>query len=236
MNMPPRKTKPITHHIPEHLYEAFLQNATEFLQNAHVGSTTAQRALEVRSQDRDAGLDSLAFLLRLTLGSSGQCGIVARFLAGLYNGIDFPFDLTELRAIDADLFEHCMAVLRLDNTPTVEIHKYIPDGDKVFLKMLQDWNLVKRPAPPPTAGEWYNVTYASYGSAPGYRSYSLFVQMDGKDGKPPGERIELNFTAEDSVRIVQDIIDIHKQAWDRNDRRAPIDIKPGEQRPHWLPK
>jgi hypothetical protein len=95
--IPPRTTKPITHHVPEHLYEAFLQNATEFLQDAHTGSTAAQRAIEVRLKDRDAGLDSLAYLLRITHGSSGQCGVVARFLAGLYNGSDFPFDMTELR-------------------------------------------------------------------------------------------------------------------------------------------
>jgi hypothetical protein len=235
MNIPIRRTKPVTHHVPEHLFEAFLQNATEFLQNARGGSTAAQRAAELRLQDKDAGLDSLAVLIDLTRGDTGQCGVVARFLAGLYNGADFPFDLTELRGLDADLFEHCMAVLRLDNHPEVEIHKYIPDGDKVFLKMLQDWSLVKRPAPPPPPGEWYNVTYASYGNAPGYRSVSLFVQLDGKDGKPPGERIELNFTAEDAVSIVEDIIGIHKQAWDRNDRGAPIDIKPGEVRPRWLP-
>jgi hypothetical protein len=234
MNMP-RKTVPVTHHVDAHLYEAFLDNARTFLQNARGGTTPQQRAAELRLQDRDAGLDSLRVLVDLTRGDSGQCGIVARFLAGLYNGIDFPFDLSELRALDADLFEHCMAVLRLDNTPTVEIHKYIPDGDKVFLKLLQDWGMVKRPAPPPPAADWYNVTYASYGTAPGYRSVSLFVQLDGKDGAPPGERIELNFTADDSVRIVEDIIGIHKQAWDRNERREPIDVKPGEKRPRWLP-
>jgi hypothetical protein len=235
--IPPRTTKPVTHHIPDHLYEAFLQNATAFLQNARTGDTAAQRAIEVRLKDRDAGLDSLAYLLRLTLGTSGQCGIVARFLAGLYNGNDFPFNLTELRGLDADLFEHCVATLRLDNEPTVEIHKYIPDGEKVFLKLLQDWDLVKRPAPPPPAADWYNVKYDSYGNAPGYRNYSMFVRLALKNGQPgQSERIELNFNAEDSAQIAQDIMEIHRFAWDQSSRGMPIDLKPSEHRPHWLPK
>lgn len=231
----PRETKPVTHHVPAHLFEAFLQNATEFLQNARGGNTAPQRAAEIRLQDKDAGLDSLHVLVELARGDTGQCGVVARFLAGLYNGDDFPFDLTELRGLDADLFEHCMAVLRLDNKPEVEVHKYIQDGEKVFKEMLYSWNLAKRPSPPPAAADWYNVSYGGCGNAPGYRSYSLFFRSDGKDGKPAGERVELCFTADDSTRIARDIIDIHQLAWDRNDRREPIDIKPGETRPRWLP-
>jgi hypothetical protein len=228
MNMPIRRTRPVTHHIDEHLYEAFLQNATEFLQKARGGNTTAQRAIEVRLQDKDAGLDSLFALVDLTRGDSGQCGIVARFLAGLYNGTDFPFDMTELRGLDADLFEHCMAVLRLDRHPAVEIHKYFPNGDEVFLKMLQDWNLVERPAPPPAGGERYIVNYDSYGNAPGYRDVSLYVKFSDE---PERHRVELHFSAADAASIAEDIVGLHRRAWENG---GPIDIQPGEKRPRWL--
>lgn len=139
----PQKTRPITHHVDEHLVEPFLAAATDFFAQARGSTTSGQRAAEVRAQDKDAGLDSLAHLVELASGDTGQCGIVARFLAGLYNGPDFPFDLTELRGLDADLFEHCMAVLRLGYHPEVEIHNYIPNGSAVFKRMLLDWNLIK---------------------------------------------------------------------------------------------
>src|SRR5207249_151353 len=122
------------------------------------GNTSAQRAAEVRARDRDAGLDSLTHLARIAEGDTGQCGIIARFLAGLYNGTAFPFDLTELRGLDDDLFEHCLSVLRLDNIPATEIHKYFPDGEVRWQRMIKDWGLDKQAPtePEPERGQWYN--------------------------------------------------------------------------------
>lgn len=57
--MPPHpKTQAITHHVPEHLIEALLQATDEFFSAARGGQTRGQRAVEVRAQDRHAGLDS----------------------------------------------------------------------------------------------------------------------------------------------------------------------------------
>lgn len=36
----------------------------------------------------------------------------ARFLLGLYNGQSFPFDLTRLRSVDAQVLEDCLVVLQ----------------------------------------------------------------------------------------------------------------------------
>lgn len=232
-NFGPRKTKEVTHHVPEHLFEAFLQNSSEFLQNARGGNTAAQRALEVRAQDRDAGFDSLDWLVDLTLGETGQCGIVARFLASLYNGQDFPFDLTELRGLDDDLFEHCLAVLRLDNTPTVEIHNYLPDGEKVFRKMLEDWNLIKRPTPAP-AGDHFYARLVTISNVPGYRYASLRMRFEGQGNDAPLTQIA--FSADDTARIACDLRELHQFAWEpRSSGERPLDAKPNERRPFWLP-
>lgn len=137
MSLPPRpKTRAITHQVPQHLVEAFLKIANELFTNARGMRTVAQRAEAVRAQDIDMGLDSLVHLAEVAEGDSLQAGIAARFLAGLYNGQAYPFDLTELRALDADLFEHCLAVLRLDNRPKVEIHQYFPDGQARFQRLI----------------------------------------------------------------------------------------------------
>jgi hypothetical protein len=119
----------------------------------------------------------------------------------------------------------------------VGIQNYIPDGERVFLKLLHDWNMVKRPAPPPPAPDWYNVRYDSYGSAPGYRGFSMFHRLALKDGQPgQSERIELNFNAQDPAQILQDVFEIHKFVWDDSSRKAPIDCKLGAHRLDWFPK
>ena len=70
-----------------------------------------------------------AAALRLyTLASThdhGQTRYVGRFLAGLYNGYRFPFDLTDFRCLDTSLFMDCLHVLIMDQRPKEEIHMVI---------------------------------------------------------------------------------------------------------------
>lgn len=224
------KTQAITTEVPEHLVDAFIDTMDAFLAEAHNGTTSAQRAAEVRAQDKDAGLDSLVHLLAFTESDVGQAAVIARFLAGLYNGTDFPFDMTDLRGLDGDLFEHCLAVLRLDNRPTTEVHGYIPNGEARWEKMIAQWGLDDRPAPEPrpVEGEHYQCRYVTCGEAPGYRDVTLIVSIaDDPTRRVP---IEMRFSAADSVQIAEDLVGIHRRA--RN-RGTPIDAKEGEKRPTW---
>jgi len=222
----------VTNEVPEHLFQDFVVHTREFFAKAYGGQTDAQRAAEVRAQDHDAGLDSLAELFDLARSDTGQAGIVARFLAGLYNGMDFPFDLTELRGLDATLFEHCLAVLRLDNRPKVEIHRYLPHGEQRMKQLLLDWGLVTRPVPPPSAGEDYNVRYVTHGYAPGYRDVSIQIRFEQDAADAPATRLYLS--AADCANLARDLLDIHKREWRVGQR--PLDAKPEEQRPRWLPQ
>lgn len=229
--MNPQEFVEVKMQVPKHLVGAFNQAVREFFVQARGGKTTGQLAEEVRASDRDAGLDSLVHLLQIAEHDSGQSRTVACFLAGLYNGTDFPFDLTELRGLDADLYEHCLAVLRLDSSPSVEIHQYLPDGTERFRSMIRAWNLDNRPdaEPVPVEGERYNVRYITYSNAPGYRAITLSVGFE--DDLSRERPVKLNFTAEDSARISRDILDIHRSCWRDSE---PIDKKPGENRPTWL--
>ena len=78
----------------------------------------------------DAGVPALQRLYKVAQGSSGQCRYLARFLASCYNGYRCPFDLTDLRAIDHELWLDCMAVLAMDAHPAQEVHRYFEDGGK----------------------------------------------------------------------------------------------------------
>jgi hypothetical protein len=46
--------------------------------------------------------------------TTGQAGRLVRFLAGVYNGQDYPFDLTDLRALDTRLANACLDYLNYD--------------------------------------------------------------------------------------------------------------------------
>jgi hypothetical protein len=236
MNIPPRpKTHRITSDVPEHLLEAFQHTVTEFFTNAHGGQTSAQRAAEIRAGDRDRGLDSLLQLVDVAEGGTEQAETVAEFLAGLYNGTDYRFDLTALRALEDDLFEHCLAVLRLDHRPTVEVHGYFPGGEQRWQQIIARWNLDKRPAPEPAPvhGERYQARYVTNQEAPGYRDITLVVAIDGDPARQLP--IELHFSAADSESMARDLLDLHRRAWAPRDHRAgPIDVKAGELPPRWL--
>lgn len=73
---------------------------------------------------------------------TGQSQVVARFLLGLYNGYRFPFDLTEFRRLDTDLFEMCLQVLEMDATPEREIHDAMGIPGEAFERLARDWGWV----------------------------------------------------------------------------------------------
>lgn len=81
---------------------------------------------------RAAGIEALHRLMPVAQQDSGQSQRIARFLLGLYNGSRFPFDLTDLRGLDYELFQDCMAVLAMDYMPEMEVHRYFDDGGALF--------------------------------------------------------------------------------------------------------
>ena len=90
---------------------------------------------------RASGEVALRRLFDVAHGHSGQCKVVARFLLGCYNGLRFPFDLTDLRMIDSQLFDDCMAVLKMDARPEQEVHCYFPSGGRKFEALAVNWRI-----------------------------------------------------------------------------------------------
>lgn len=86
------------------------------------------------------GTEALKRLIDLAQGDSGQSGVVARFVLGLYNGQRFPFDLTDFRRLDDDLYLDCMRVLRMDARITDrEVHAYFDEGGQLFERIARLW-------------------------------------------------------------------------------------------------
>ena len=85
-----------------------------------------------RPKRRQEGVQALQRLVPISLNDTGQSQVVARFLLGLWNGRAYPFDLTELRGLDAELYADCLAVLQLDRLCEREVHEYIKGGWAVW--------------------------------------------------------------------------------------------------------
>ncbi len=91
-----------------------------------------------------AGEAALRRLFDLAHGDTGQCKVVAAFLLGLYHGGRFPFDLTDFRLLDRELFDDCLTVLRMDQQLEQEVHQYFPNGGKAFEQLAVDWRVPDR--------------------------------------------------------------------------------------------
>lgn len=121
-----------------------------------VPSPEAIAAFEQRKKDqaaydaslpkiREEGEAALRRLLPIAQGDSGQCRHVAAFLLGLYNGRRFLFDLVSLRGLDLEIFNDCMAVLRMDHVPVREVHMYFEQGNDeahtIFEGLAKRWGM-----------------------------------------------------------------------------------------------
>lgn len=99
-----------------------------------------QRFAQERAESEAAGVPALERLVRVARGGSGQCHYIRRFLLGLFNGHRWPFDMTGLRCLDAELQADCLAVLRMDMNPRCEVHERIANGIAIFLEF---WEIEK---------------------------------------------------------------------------------------------
>jgi hypothetical protein len=73
--------------------------------------------------------------------TTGGAKRLVRFLAGLYNGQDYPFDLTELRGLDTKLANTCLDYLNYDRLGTAEIHKHLANGERDLHRWLEEYRI-----------------------------------------------------------------------------------------------
>lgn len=73
--------------------------------------------------------------------TTGQAGRLVRFLAGVYNGGDFPFDLTDLRALDTELANACLDYLNYDRLGKREVHHHLSGGERELHQWFRDYGI-----------------------------------------------------------------------------------------------
>jgi hypothetical protein len=73
--------------------------------------------------------------------TTGGAKRLVRFLAGLYNGQDYPFDLSELRGLDTKLANACLDYLNYDRLGIAEVHKNLANGERDLHRWLEDYHI-----------------------------------------------------------------------------------------------
>ncbi len=73
--------------------------------------------------------------------TTGGAKRLVRFLAGLYNGQDYPFELTELRGLDTNLANACLDYLNYDRLGIKEVHKHLANGERDLHRWLEEYRI-----------------------------------------------------------------------------------------------
>ncbi len=76
---------------------------------------------------------------------SGQTRRLVRFLAAIYNGDEFHFDLTDFRVLDTELANACVDYLNYDRLGKAEVHTHLPGRGRQMQKFIADYGI--RPQP-----------------------------------------------------------------------------------------
>jgi len=94
-------------------------------------------------ETRVASLETVFHTQGRHLGTSGG-RVCATLLASLYNGERVKFDVSDLRRLDQDLFEHAMNTIRLCYETNREPHTFFVEGGRLFEEMIERWGLEKK--------------------------------------------------------------------------------------------
>jgi len=73
--------------------------------------------------------------------TTGGAGCLVRFMAGLYNGQDYPFDLSELRGLDSVLSDACLDYLNYDRLGIKEVHRHLANGDRDLHRWIEEYRI-----------------------------------------------------------------------------------------------
>jgi hypothetical protein len=99
-----------------------------------------ERARSARAQAMAA--QAYARLLQLAEDSdTGQARTIARFIAGSFDGMSFPFDPFDLRSVDVAISDDMLVCLDALRWGKADLYKLVPDGRERVLAVLKAWGL-----------------------------------------------------------------------------------------------
>jgi hypothetical protein len=79
--------------------------------------------------------------------TAGGTKRLVRFLAGVYNGQDYPFDLTELRSLETQLANACLDYLNYDRLGIDEVHVHLENRGRDLHRWLEEYGIESATSP-----------------------------------------------------------------------------------------
>jgi hypothetical protein len=95
------------------------------------------KAIETRAR---VGLETILTAVRARRGSGQEVRLV-HFLAALYSGEDYPFDLSGLRPLDTKLANACLDYLNYDRLGICDLEDHLADSGFELQGWLQDYGV-----------------------------------------------------------------------------------------------
>lgn len=73
--------------------------------------------------------------------ATGQAGRLVNFLAGLCNGYDYSFGLSDLRPLDTKLANACLDYLNYDRLAVCDLDKHLEGGGRELQAWIRDYGI-----------------------------------------------------------------------------------------------
>ena len=74
----------------------------------------------------------------------GQAASLVRFVAAIYNGYEYAFDLIDLRALDTELANACLDYLNYDRLGLQEVHQHLSGGAQELRGWIERYDIQPR--------------------------------------------------------------------------------------------
>ena len=82
---------------------------------------------------------------------TGGASVAAQLLLALYDGAEYPFDLTELCRLDSGLLSDALNAIEFRVRERIEPHEFFQNGGQLFQQIAKTWNLVPKSQQSPEA-------------------------------------------------------------------------------------
>lgn len=114
-----------------------MPNLTQRLSERNRQALEAMQSAEANAEQRLARVEQLGptamnRLAQVAQGDSGQSHHCRRLLLAVYNGSEWPLELTRLRVIDRDLQNAALVVIEWATYTGRELHEYLDGGDRLM--------------------------------------------------------------------------------------------------------
>lgn len=77
---------------------------------------------------------------------TGQARRIAQFIAGTFNGRNYPFDLFELRGLDVAIGDDMLLCLDALRWAKADLYRLVPDGEARVQAVIKAWKLSPVPS------------------------------------------------------------------------------------------